>query len=94
MSCVIIGGGIPDKLWPKFLLVMTHISNLLPTSSLNSFSLFKAFVQSLPNLQYLCILGSIVYVFIHEEEHNVESDKSATWAKREMFVGYDGETIY
>ncbi len=75
MRCTIIGGGILDELWPEILLAITHISNLLLTSSLHGLSPFEALAQSLPNLQHLRILGSTVYVFIHEEERNAKSAK-------------------
>ena len=77
VRCTIIGGGIPDKLWPKILLAITHISNLLLTSSLHGLSPFEALGQSVSNLQHLHILRSTIYVFIHEEERNA---KSAKWA--------------
>lgn len=59
----IIAGGIPDELWPKVLLAMTHVSNLLPTSALNGCSPFEFSTLSLPNLQHLRVLGSTIYVF-------------------------------
>ena len=68
MRCTIIGGRITDELWPEILLAITHISNLMPISSLYGVSPFEALAQSLSNLQHLCILGSIVYVFINKEE--------------------------
>ena len=71
----IIRGGITDELWPEILLAITHTSNLLPTLSLYNVSLFETSAQSLPNLQHLRILGSKVYVFIHEEERNAKSAK-------------------
>ena len=67
VRCTIIGGGIPDKLWPEILLTITYISNLLPTSSLHDISPFEVSAQNLPNLQHLGILRSTVYVFIYEE---------------------------
>lgn len=94
VRCTIIGGGIPDELWPEILLAITHISNLLPTSSLNGVSPFEASAQSLPNLQHLRILGSTVYVFIHEEERNAKSAKWTPRGKRGVLVGYEGGTIY
>lgn len=85
---------IPDGLWPEILLAMTHVSNLLPTSPLNGQSSFEASTQTLPSLQHLRVLGSTVYVFIHEEERNAKSTKWAPRGKRGMLVGYDGATIY
>ena len=94
VRCTIIREEIPDELWPEILLAITHISNLLPTSSLHSISPFEASAQSLPNLQHLRILGLTVYIFIYEEEGNAKSAKWASRGKRGVLVGYDGETIY
>lgn len=73
---------------------MTHVSNLLSLSALNSRLLFVAYTQSLPILQHLQVLGSTVYVFIYKEERKA---KSAKWEPREkqgMLVGYNGHIIY
>ena len=94
VRCTIIGGGIPDNLWPEILLAITHVSNLLPTSSLKGQSPFKASFKRLPNLEHLRILGSTVYVFIHEEEQKAKSTKWAPQGKHGVLVGYDGGTIY
>ncbi len=94
VRCIIIGGGIPDNLWPEILLAITHVSNLLPTSSLKGQSPFEASFKRLPNLEHLHILGSTVYVFIHEEEQKAKSTKWAPRAKRRVLVGYDERTIY
>ena len=90
----IIAEGIPDELWPEVLLAMTHVSNLLPTTALNGRSLFEASTQSLPNLQHLRVLGSTVYVFIHEEERKAKSAKWEARGNKGMLLGYDGHTIY
>ena len=90
----IIGGNIPDNLWPEVLLAITHISNLLLTSSLNDLSPYEESTRLSPELNHLRVLGSTVYVYVHEEERK---DKSAKWesrAKRGVLVGYDGHSIY
>lgn len=42
----------------------------------------------------MCVLSSIVYLFIYEEERNVKSVKWALQGKYGVLVGYDGGTIY
>lgn len=73
---------------------MTHVPNLLPTTALNGRSPFEASTQSLPNLQHLRVLGSTVYVSIHEEERSAKSAKREPRGKQRMLVGYDNHTIY
>ena len=74
---------------------MTHIKNLRPTRALeNSISPIEMQNQALPNLHYLCILGSNVYVFLHEEDRSLKSAKWEARALREKLVGFDGHTIY
>ena len=58
---------IPKEVWPKILLTITHISNLLLISSLNCISSFKVSTQSLLNLHHLYILGSTSYIFMHDK---------------------------
>ena len=71
----IIVEGIPNKLWPKVLLAITHISNLLLIIALDSRSFFEASTKFLSKLDHLHILGSTVYVFIHKEEKKAKSTK-------------------
>ena len=74
---------------------MTYVSNLLPTTGLDGRSPFEASTKSLPKLDHLHMLGSTVYVFIHEEEK--KATKPAKWKSREkkgMLLGYDRHTIY
>lgn len=47
---------------------MTHMSNLLLTTALDSHYLFEASTLSLSKLDHLCMLGSTVYLFILKEE--------------------------
>lgn len=94
VQATIIAGGIPDELWPEVLLAITHVSNLLPTTALNGRSPFEASSHSLPNLDHLRVLGSTVYVFIHEEERKAKSAKWEPRGKKGMLIGYDGHTIY
>lgn len=94
VKCTIIRIRISNKLQLEIFLAIIYISNLLSISSLNSLSLFDTSIQILPNLQYLCILGSIVFVFIHEKERNIKSAKWVSRGKRRILIGYDGGTIY
>lgn len=95
VRATILEGGIDDTLWPEVVLAMTHVRNLRPTRALkDSMSPIKMQDQTLPNLQHLRILGSNVYVFLHEEERSL---KSAKWEARMLkgkLVGFDGHTIY
>lgn len=55
---------------------MTHILNLLPTSSLNSFSLYEKSTGLSLEFNHFWVLGSTVYVFVHKKEQKA---KSAKW---------------
>ena len=79
---------------------MTHIKNLRPTRALEG-PISPAEMQDkdlpnkdLPNLHHLRILGSTVYVFLHEEERTLKSAKWDARALKGKLVGFDENTIY
>ena len=93
----IIGDNIPDKLWPEIALAMVHVKNLKPTSTLAGKTPYKLFKKETPSLDHLRILGSTIYVLIHEEDQKGTNSKGAKFAPRAqqgVLVGYDGTTIY
>lgn len=95
--CTIIQGDIPDDLWPEVVLAMVEVKNLRPTNALNGKSPSEALEKKSPRLDHLRVLGSTVYVLIHEEERQGDKSKSAKFAPRARkgkLVGYDGHTIY
>ena len=94
----IIGGSIPDDLWPEIVLAMVHVKNIRPTSSLtDGRTPHELMEKELPTIDHLRVLGSTVYVFIHEADRKGEKSKAAKFAPRAQrgkLVGYDGKTIY
>lgn len=90
----IIEGGIDDSFWPKIILAMTYVKNLRPTKALQGLSPYQELFKTLPNLAHLRVLGSIVYVLIHEEEREFKSEKFVPRALKGKLVGFDGHTIY
>ncbi len=74
---------------------MTHIKNLRPTRALEGFiSPIKIQNQAILDLHHLHILGSNVYVFLHEEERSLKSAKWEVRALRGKLVEFNGHTIY
>lgn len=95
VRATILEGGIDDNLWPEIVLAMTHVKNLRPTRALkDSMSPIEMQDQALPTLQHLRILGSNVYVFLHEEERSLKSAKWEARALKGKLVGFDSHTIY
>lgn len=47
---------------------MVHVKNIRPTRTLNGKSPHELFENEIPTLNHLRILGSTVYVLIHEEQ--------------------------
>lgn len=91
----ILEGNIDDELWPELVLAMTYIKNSRPTRALaNNLSPHEAHFHEKPDLAYLRILGSTVYVLLHEEERSMKSEKWVPRALRGTLVGFDGHTIY
>ena len=91
----ILEGNINDELWPELVLAMTYIKNNRPTRALaNNISPHEAHFHEQPDLSHLRILGSTVYVLIHEEERSMKSEKWAPRALKGILVGFDGHTIY
>lgn len=65
----ILEGNIDDELWPEIILAMTQIKNNRPTRALPSNTTpHEAQSQETAAISHLRVLGSIVYVFLHEEE--------------------------
>lgn len=95
MTCAtILDGNIDDDLWPEIILAMTQVKNVRPTSSLEDKNPYEVHFNRAPELSHLRVLGCTVYVFIHEEERNLKSEKFEARALKGTLVGYDGHTIY
>ena len=90
----ILEGNIDDDLWPELVLAMTYVENNRPTRALQNLSPYETYTHELPDLSHLQVLGSTVYVFLHEEERTLKSEKWAPRALKGTLVGYDGHTIY
>lgn len=90
----ILEGNLDDELWPEIVLAMTYVKNVRPTKALGGDNPYHALQAVQSNIQHLRVLGSIVYVLLHEEERDLKSEKWNPRALRGTFVGYDGHTIY
>lgn len=91
----ILEGNLCDDLWPEIVLAMTYIKNIRPTKALEgNSSPYYAQHQKDPDINHLRILGSTVYVLLHEEERDLKSEKWKARALRGKLVGFDGLTIY
>lgn len=87
-------GNLDDELWPEIVLAMTYVKNIRQTKALDGDNPSHAQQISNPNIQHLRVLGSTVYVRLHEEERALQSEKWKPRALRGTLVGYDGQTIY
>lgn len=90
----IIERGIDDSFWLKVILAMTYVKNLRPTKALQSLNPYQELFKTLPNLAHLQVLGSTIYILIHEEEREFKSEKFVPRALKGKLVGFDGHTIY
>ena len=91
----ILERNLNDDLWPEVILAMTYIKNLRPSKALeNDNTPFNAQYQENPDIRHLRILRFTVYVFLHEEERELKSEKWKPRALRGKLVGFDGYTIY
>ena len=72
----ILEGNINDELWPEIILAMTYIKNNRLTGALPSnITLHEAQSQEAADISHFRVLGSKVYVFLHEEERSRKSEK-------------------
>lgn len=79
----------------EVVLAMTHVKNQrLTRAPEGSISPAEMQDQIVPSLQHLCVLGSTIYVFLHEEERTLKSAKWDARALKGNLVGFDGHTIY
>lgn len=91
----ILEGNIQDDLWPEIILAMTYVKNIRPTKALEGNNT-PHYAQHQENLDIsnLRVLGSTVYVFLHEEERELKAEKWKLRALQGKLVGFDGHTIY
>lgn len=73
---------------------MTYIKNLRPTKALQGLSPYQVLFKTLPNLAHLRVLGSTIYVLIHEKEREFKSEKFVLRALKGKLVGFNGYIIY
>ena len=79
----------------EVVLAMTHVKNLRLTRALEgSISPAKMQDQIVHSLQHLRVLGSTIYVLLHEEERTLKSAKWDARALNGKLVGFDRHTIY
>lgn len=71
----IIDGKIDNDLWPEIILAMTQVKKARPISSLEDKNPHKVHFNKPQEISHLRVLGSTVYVFIHEEEQNLKFEK-------------------
>lgn len=91
----ILEGNLCDNLWPEIVVAMTYIKKIWRTKALEgNSSPYYAQHQEDPDINHLRILGSTVYVFLHEEERDLKWEKWKARALRGKLVGFDGHTIY
>ena len=90
----ILEGSLDDELWPEIVLAMTYVKNVRPTKALGGDNPYHAQQKIHPDIQHLRVLGSTVYVLLHEEERALKSEKWNPRALHGILVGYDGHTIY
>ena len=65
----ILEGKIDNNLWPELVLDTTYVKNNRLTRAIQgNISLQEASTKKAHNLTHLRILGSTVYVLLHEEE--------------------------
>lgn len=76
------------------MLAMTQVKNVRPMEIFGGKSPHEAHFKRSQNINHLRVLGSTVYVFIHEEERTLKSEKFEARALKGTLVGYDGHTIY
>lgn len=81
-QATIIGGNIPDDLWPKIALAMMHVKNIWPTCTLEGKTFYKLFENKVSTLDHLRVLGSTIYVLIYKKEQKEVNSKSAKFALR------------
>lgn len=90
----IIEKDLDDIFWPKIVLTMTYTKNVRPTTALKGGKPYKKQFNCLFDVCHLWILGSTVYLLIHEEEQDFQSEKFTPQALKGKLVDYNGHTIY
>lgn len=78
----ILEGNLNDELWIEIILAMNYVKNVRLTSALQGKNPYQAQQEKSPDMSHLQILGSTVYVFIHDEKRVLKSEKWAPAKKR------------
>lgn len=74
-KATVLESNIDDDLWPKLVLAITYIKNSQPMPVLENISPHEAHFHEQPNPAHLQILGSTVYLLLHEEERLMKLEK-------------------
>lgn len=95
IRATILERGMNNTFWPEVFLVMTHIKNLRLKQALEGWmSPATMRDKNLSNFHHLCILSLPLYVFFHEEECTLKSEKCDVRALKKKLVRFDRHTIY
>lgn len=71
IKATILVDNIDDKLWIELVLAMTYIKNSWPIKALaDTLSFYKTYFYKKPDLSYLQILGSIVYILLQNKKRS------------------------
>lgn len=73
---------------------MTQMKNVKLTKTFEGKTPSKAHFKKLPNINYLQVLKSTVYIFIHKEKQILKSEKFETQALNGLLIRYNRHTIY
>ena len=74
---------------------MTYLKNFRPSKAFkNNNTLFNAQYKKNLNINYLQILKSTIYIFLHKEEQKLKSKKWKLQTLCRKLIGFDIHTIY
>lgn len=91
----ILKENIEDKLWLDLVLVITYIKNNRATKALaNDLRPNEAHFYEKPNLSYVQIPVSIIYILHHKEECIMQSVMWVSRVLKGILVGFNRHIIY
>jgi hypothetical protein len=89
--CLRIAAHLPANLWPEIVQAAMYLNNRTPKHQLSWKTLYKALIQSKPNLSYLHVYGYRAYPL---NKHIPRSEKLQARAHIEYLTEYDSSNIY
>ena len=79
---------MPHKLWMEVVACVAHALKRCPTKALKTITLFEAWYDRKPSIDYMCVFSCLVYAHVPQQLCGNLDDKAIIC----IFAGYNGSS--